>query len=241
MLVLFDVDGTLVQNTGKQHLEALKEAVRIETGDVVHITLENGRLYVDSGNRRFTAEGMVDTSIVSSMLAGGESEADPRQVLHVQRLAGQVYRRMVGEEGVEGNVILGAVETLTALREHGVRLGLATGNTRVIARTKLSFFKLFSFFSCGAFSDRNADRSAVVAEAVNHARPGEQVWFVGDTPSDVTAGKSCGVPVVGVCSGAFGREELSGATFMAPSVGDKGFLQTLLGKSGVSTPVLQTR
>jgi phosphoglycolate phosphatase len=94
--------------------------------------------------------------------------------------------------------------------------GLLTGNLRRGAELKLSFYKVWHYFSFGAFADDSAIRNELGPYALERASKEagreiapERVFIIGDTPHDIACGKAIGAQTIAVATGAFSMEELS--------------------------------
>lgn len=216
MLVLFDVDGTLLSGAGQAHLAAMADAVEDFAGprpDVKSV-----------GDRHFVAgkqiNGFIDTQIVPMMCHSVGASASPRLCRAILAQMGVSYRRRLdGGEGC-GTPLAGALDLATALNGRYGRTGLATGNTHRVAKLKLSTAGFAGVFSCGGFADGNPDRVAVVADGVRHAKVGETIWLVGDTPADVRAARENGIRVLAVTTGSFAADELREADLVCASLQD---------------------
>jgi phosphoglycolate phosphatase len=123
---------------------------------------------------------------------------------------------------------IGAVSrVVTALRDLGAVVGVATGNVREGARLKLASAGLQSTFdlSCGGFGCDAELRPEIVRIAT--ARCGgeraEEIVVVGDTEHDVQAGRAVGARVIGVATDEQARAELesAGADAIVTACGDE--------------------
>jgi phosphoglycolate phosphatase-like HAD superfamily hydrolase len=188
LLVLWDVDGTLVRTAGHGRY-AFEEA--FET--VVGRTPEP----VDYAGR-------TDKQIALMMLAGDDRHLE--RVL--EELEGALELRKEAMR-VEGYAYPGVAEVLEAL--HGrddVIQSLLTGNIKANAIAKVSAFGLERWldFDVGAYgSDPHEERSDLVAVARRRAtdkysEPTGAV-LVGDTPLDVRAAHDAGARAVAVATG----------------------------------------
>lgn len=188
LLVLWDIDGTLVDSAGHGRFafEAAYEAV-----------MGHAPAYVDYAGR-------TDHQIALSMLNGSRERLP--EVL--QGLADNLAAR---KDAIarEGRVYPGVPETLAALHEHdGVVQSLLTGNIEANAAVKVGAFGLERWldFEAGAYgSDPHERRSDLVAIARERAaeRYGETAGavLVGDTPLDVAAAREAGARAVAVATG----------------------------------------
>ena len=94
-------------------------------------------------------------------------------------------------------------------------IGLLTGNVLDGARIKFGHFDLFRYFPFGGFGDDHHDRDCVASDALRaahaHLNGGchtATVWVIGDTPFDVTCGRSIGARTLAVATGSHPRAEL---------------------------------
>lgn len=105
------------------------------------------------------------------------------------------------------------LETLAS--EPGVQLGLETGNFRESAFIKLQKFGLGSYFQDGGFGGEHMHRTEVVASAIaacqrrsGRTYSGDQIFIVGDTPSDIHAGQANHVQTLAVATGQYTADQL---------------------------------
>lgn len=115
-------------------------------------------------------------------------------------------------------VLPGAETLLGRLCEAGVILGVISGAMEGAARTKLEPGSLGRYFVFGAYGSDHPDRVEVtrcgIAKAArihgqNLGR--DQVYVIGDTPRDITAGQAAEATTVGVASGHYSPEQLAAA------------------------------
>jgi phosphoglycolate phosphatase-like HAD superfamily hydrolase len=151
-----------------------------------------------------------------------DDELDRLYVEYLLHLADDIW---VSEQY---RILPGAEQTLVALGEAGVLLGLVSGAMEGAARTKLVPANLNRFFIFGAYGSDSPDRTELTRMAVEKAarlrgrlRP-SQVFVVGDTPRDIDAAAAVGVVSVGVASGAYSVDELvaAGAVHVLKSLHD---------------------
>jgi phosphoglycolate phosphatase-like HAD superfamily hydrolase len=214
LILLFDIDGTLVRTggAGKAAMEdALRAAFGIET--VYDIVPYSGR---------------TDRAIGRDLLAIHGVAVSPENV----RRLGETYleRLPAALRANRGVVCPGVADLLPRLAGRSdVRLGLLTGNTRAGARAKLAHFELWDYFPFGGFGDEHLDRDDVarsaLAEAVAHlgtAVAPANVWVIGDTPLDVRCAKAVGANALAVATGWHPLAELhaTGADLVLEHLGD---------------------
>jgi phosphoglycolate phosphatase len=195
LLVLWDVDGTLVRTAGHGRF-AFEEAFRAVVGREPEPVDYAGR---------------TDRQIVDIMLGGRPGDA-PRIL---DELAGALELR---KEAIaaEGYAYPGVPEVLEALHHRDdVINSLLTGNIQANAVVKVSAFGLEQWldFEVGAYgSDPHEERSDLVAVARERAaaKYGEPTGavLVGDTPLDVRAAKEAGARAVAVATGFAAPEAL---------------------------------
>jgi phosphoglycolate phosphatase len=198
LLVLWDIDGTLVDTAGHgRHAfeEAFQTVVGRSPGPVEYA-------------------GRTDHEIALAMLAGERNHLP--DVL--EELAGALELRKE-TMAAEGYAYPGVPEVLEAL--HGrddVIQSLLTGNIQSNAVVKVSAFGLERWldFDVGAYgSDPHHERSDLVAVARERAaaKYGEPTGavLVGDTPLDVRAAQEAGARAVAVATGFADADALRAA------------------------------
>jgi phosphoglycolate phosphatase-like HAD superfamily hydrolase len=198
-ILLFDIDGTLV-NTGGAGGAALRTAFR-DTFDVD-----------DAGKVAFS--GRTDRAIVRSFLdLHGMEPCDENwcrvRDAYLQRLPEFMPRH-------EGRVLPGVQGLLDALRgRDDTALGLLTGNLREGAQIKLAYYDIDHYFAFGGFGDEHYERDDVARDALDAAlahlngrASSHRVWVIGDTPLDVACARVIGAQVLAVTTGIHPREEL---------------------------------
>ena len=229
-VLLFDVDGTLVHAAGAGR-RSLERVLAGEFGRVEH-ALSGMRL-----------DGMTDRLIVREVLTGLGRPFD--DALCDRILDGYVAALREEIAGPGFRVLPGVADALTALAAAGATMGLCTGNVAEGARLKLARGSIDGFFEWGpdaiaGFAHDGEERELLVRAALDRgaSRLGapldpSNALVVGDTPRDVSAARAHGVPVVGVATGRFGREELrrAGADGVLDSLGGAapGLLEWLAG------------
>jgi len=210
LLVLWDVDGTLVHTAGHGRY-AFEEAFERVVG----------RPY--DGETAYA--GRTDHQIALAML-DGEREHLPR-VLAELADALDARRKQIARDG---RVYPGVPATLAALHERDdVISSLLTGNIEPNAAVKVGAFGLDRWLdlAAGAYgSDPHEERYELVAVARGRAaemygEPTEAV-LVGDTPLDVRAAHEAGARAVAVATGFSDLEALraSGPDALLPDLSD---------------------
>ena len=210
LLVLWDVDGTLVHTAGHGRY-AFEEAFE----NVVGRPYEGQMAYA----------GRTDHQIALSMLERGPRAASARA-----RAARRRPRSRRDAIVSEGRTYPGVPETLAALHARDdVINSLLTGNIESNAAIKVSAFGLERWldFEVGAYgSDRHEERYELVAIARERAacKYGEPTGavLVGDTPLDVRAAREAGARAVAVATGFSDLEALraAGPDALLPDLSD---------------------
>ena len=120
----------------------------------------------------------------------------------------------------------GAAEVLAALKERGLKIGLLTLNSSVVAINVLERFGLKRFFDAMVARDfvreakPNPNHLSSVLEELE-VKPSETM-VVGDTIFDIRCAKRLGAVAVGITTGCSSREELeaAGADFIVSSLSE---------------------
>jgi len=213
VLLLFDVDGTLLLRAAEAHKQAFHVALR----EVYGID--------DATPFRVATPGKTDLQIAREVLlqAGfGARAIDDR----IDAL-GEAWCRAHAERqpDIADRVAPGMRELLDWLAADGrFRLSLLTGNLEPIARLKLHRAGIGEFFprGQGAFGSDSEDRAELPAVARRRAgRPGDaphprtQTAVIGDTPLDIACARADGVRALAVATGPYPADELRAADDVA--------------------------
>jgi phosphoglycolate phosphatase len=210
LLVLWDIDGTLVDGAGHGR-HAFEDAFRAVTGR--------------EPPGRIEMAGRTDRLIAMAMLDGDDDSVAP--------MLDELERALAAREArmrAEGRALPGAAEALAALAEREATVqSLLTGNLAANAALKLGAFGLERWLDLevgGYGSDPHERRSDLVAVARERAAakysPAVDTVLVGDTPLDVSAAHEAGARAVAVASGSYDVDELraAGADCVLPGLGD---------------------
>ncbi|MBD3160477.1 MAG: HAD hydrolase-like protein, partial [Candidatus Eisenbacteria bacterium] len=197
-IVLFDIDGTLV-DTGGAGRRALVSAL-------THC-LE--RPVADPVTADFA--GRTDQAILRTLLErAGVRDPDPS---FRERIYTTYVERLETELATADSMrvypgVPALLERLSADPE--TRIGLLTGNLEAGARSKLGHFDLMRFFPFGAYGSDEEDRDRLVPVALLRAAEIEgtplsnaRVVVVGDTPLDIRCARAGAAKVIAVATGLF--------------------------------------
>lgn len=223
MLLLFDIDGTLLLRAYREHRQALHAALHEVLGiaDPEHAGVE--------------AAGRTDAEIARhiALLSGISSEHFDDSVDDLRAVACREYAERCPDD-LSALVAPGIPPVLAGLAESGgdVRLSLVTGNYEPIARLKLARAGIGHHFPSGqgGFGSDSEDRSALPGIARRRAAydgvayPRERTIVIGDTPRDIACAQADGVRCLAVATGPFPVEALSDADVVARDASELGRL-----------------
>jgi phosphoglycolate phosphatase len=207
LLILWDIDGTLLQRASVEHARALLRALGEVHGD--HLGIDDVR--------DVEAAGRTDGAIARDVLlaCGVEPEAIDREVPEVARLTAAVYEELCPADLSE-KVAPGIGALLSALDgDPRYRSSLVTGNFERVARLKLSRAGIGDYFEPGqgGFGSDAEEREELppIARARAGDWPRERTVVIGDTPRDVACARADGLRVVAVTTGPFDAAALAEA------------------------------
>jgi phosphoglycolate phosphatase len=223
VLLLFDIDGTLLRGASEAHARALYRALH----EVYGLGDDAGE---GTGLAKVSAAGRTDIEIARelALLSGCSATVfdDGRERLMEACVA--AYANLVPAD-LSGRLVAGMAELLAELADTaGARLALVTGNLEGVARLKLSSAGVGHFFPAGqgGFGSDSEDRSelpelarrrAGVAEGHDGPYARERTFVIGDTPLDIACARADGVGCIAVTSGPYAAPELHGADAIAES------------------------
>jgi phosphoglycolate phosphatase-like HAD superfamily hydrolase len=207
VLLLFDIDGTLLLKASLEHVEAMHAALR----DVHGITEP----------ARVEAAGRTDVEIARNicLLAGVPAVEFDERLDDLVEAVSVTYAALVPGDP-SPRVAPGVPELLAALGERdGARLSLVTGNIEPVARLKLRAAGIGHHFPAGqgGFGSDHEDRSLLPPIARRRAGgaegpyPRERTVVIGDTPRDIACAHADGLRCVAVTTGPYPAEALGAA------------------------------
>ncbi len=214
MLLLFDIDGTLLLGATETHREALHAALRevhgVRDPGAVRAIDPSGRTDGESARALLLAHGVSVERIDAGRAALREAACRAYAELCPVDLSGTVAPGMAA-----------LLEELAA--RDGVGLALLTGNFEPVARLKLARAGIGGFFARGpgAFGSDGEDRAGLPAIARRRAgsdgvpHPRERTVVIGDTPRDIACARADGVRCLVVATGRFSETELADADAVA--------------------------
>ena len=203
-LVLFDIDGTLIRSGGAG-MRAFGETFAEVFG-------------LPDATKAVRFCGRTDVSLVRECFVKCAIEPSRQNFERFFENYPRFLERNL--KLLPGAVCEGISELLSELfaLEGRPIVGLLTGNVRRGAQLKLTHYNLWHHFELGAFADDHEDRNCIAAtakkrgeERLGRSLEGEEILVIGDTPHDITCGKSIGARVLAVGTGKFTKEELRGS------------------------------
>ena len=210
LLLLWDIDGTLLQRASVEHADAMRRALI----DV------HGSLELDG--RHVEAAGRTDGAIARDLLvaAGHAPEAIDARADDVIAACCALYDELCPAD-LSARVAPGVADVLPRLaaRPDAFRFSLVTGNFERIARLKLARAGIGDWFpeGQGAFGSDAEDRELLppIARARAGDWPRERTVVIGDTPRDIACARADGLRVIAVATGPFAVEALADADAVA--------------------------
>jgi phosphoglycolate phosphatase len=225
ILLLFDIDGTLVTRASTAHAEALHVALHEVHG-----------VQVDAAARASLAPaGRTDGEIARALLltAGISARRIDERADDVRAACCEAYARLCPPD-LSDRVLPGIPELLADLEgRDDARFSLVTGNYEPVARLKLKRAGIGRHFppGQGGFGSDAEDRAmlpGIARQRAGHdgiAFPRPRTIVIGDTPRDIACARADGVRCLAVATGPFPASELTGADGVAA---DAGQLRSLL-------------
>ena len=219
VLVLWDVDHTLIENNGVNK-QTYARAFEMLTGRPAEYPAET--------------EGRTDPEIMRKMLANHGIDLEDNDFARLPEVLKAAMASNAPLLRERGHILPGAREALAALQGiPGISQSVLSGNIEPNAFTKLSVFGLDPYldFEVGGYGSDDSVRANLVGIARTRASAKFQVSFdetttvvIGDTPRDVRAGRDGGAYVVAVASGSDSMERLraEGADIVFPDLRDTG-------------------
>lgn len=198
-LLLFDIDGTLV-DTGGAGMAALVDATREVFGD---------------DGPQLDLAGATDSGLLKNIFKSFGREEDEATTLRFFDLYLARLEVNLRDACFGGRALAGVLDILQELEEAGEAKGLLTGNTAAGAEVKMRHYGMDSFFEFGAYGDDHFDRNLLGPIALQRAErelgqtfAGSQTVVIGDTPKDIWCAQAFGAKSVCVATGSFSVEQL---------------------------------
>ncbi|MHB8657035.1 MAG: HAD family hydrolase [Solirubrobacteraceae bacterium] len=221
MLLLFDIDGTLLAGATDAHRDALHAAVRSVHG------VEVSRTRIE-----ISPAGRTDGEIARMLLLSAGVSAlriDERADAVREACCREYAGRVPGD--LSRFVLPGVASLLESLAgQDRFRLALLTGNFEPVARLKLARAGIGGFFQArqGGFGSDSEDRASLPGIARRRAgvrgrpHPRSATIVIGDTPRDIACAHADEVRCIAVATGPYGVAELreAGADAVVQDAGE---------------------
>ncbi len=219
LLLLFDIDGTLLAKAAGAHRDALHAALLDVHG--VDAQVVRGPL---------SPAGRTDGEIARTLLlqAGVTARRIDERARDVQIACSRTYAEICPPD-LSDKLLPGVVELLEWLAGRpDVALSLVTGNYEAVARLKLARAGVGRYFDPGqgAFGSDSEDRVALPPLARRRAgrlgspHPRERTIVIGDTPRDIACAHADDIRVFAVATGPFAPDDLRAADAVAGTVAE---------------------
>jgi phosphoglycolate phosphatase-like HAD superfamily hydrolase len=207
VLVLFDIDGTLLLRASAEHASALRWAL--------------ATVYGVAATAEVRAAGRTDTAIARDLAALGGVDADrfDEGLERFRELTAARFAQLC-PASLRDRLAPGMGELLAALEHRDdVRCSLVSGNYEPVARLKLARAGIGNHFPAGqgGFGSDAEARNELppIARARAGGYPRERTLVVGDTPLDIACARADGLRVLAVATGPYPASELGGADGVA--------------------------
>jgi len=225
LLLLFDIDGTLLSGATGAHSRALDGAIR----EVHGVNTDDLRSKIGPAGR---TDGEIARLILLDLGVSARRIDDRADA--VREACCRIYSEICPPD-LSDHVVPGIADLVSWLAgRDGVALGLLTGNFEPVARLKLKRAGIGRWFApgFGAFGSDSEDRAALPAIARRRAGrvARNRTIVIGDTPRDIACARADGVRCVAVTTGQYGPDELAGADAVARDANE---LRARLEKLGV--------
>jgi phosphoglycolate phosphatase-like HAD superfamily hydrolase len=211
-LVLFDIDGTLI-DSGDASVVALTKVFR-SLYDITDAFIS------------VRMDGKTDKQIIKEGVAANGLRIDDEDIPSIIMKYLINLKKEINND--RKHLKPGVRDLLIRLGQaDDFHLGLLTGNIESGARLKLEVFDLNRYFPFGAFGSDHEDRNRLLPIAIDKfsKMTGQDIRFedcivVGDTPKDVECSRPYGAISVAVTTGIYSSEQLAvaGADYVLPDL-----------------------
>jgi phosphoglycolate phosphatase-like HAD superfamily hydrolase len=207
VLLLFDIDGTLLLGASAEHAAALREAL----ADVYGAAIRG----------RVSAAGRTDTAIARDLAAldGIGAERFDAGLEAFKAACAEAYATRC-PPSLRDALAPGMAELLASLAgRDDLRCSLVTGNYEPVARLKLERAGIGHHFAAGqggfGSDAEHRDELPPIARARAGGHPRSATIVIGDTPLDIACARADGLRVLAVATGTYPASELTGADAVA--------------------------
>jgi len=221
-LVLFDIDGTIM-DWPQEHKDSFGAATKKVFG------LDDFKMI---GGMGWTEQGIITESLKA--VGFNESEIKSRMPEFMDAMV-EYFEKEIEKSKVD--ILPGAIDFLKAIDKEGILMGCVTGNLEKIARAKLKKADINKYFKLGGFGSDHISRTELAKLAIKRAeenfgfKKDNNVYSIGDAPSDMKAGKEAGAyKCIGVTTGIHTEEQLkeAGADYVFKNLLEEKILKIIL-------------
>lgn len=193
--LFWDLDGTLL-TTNRGGVAALEDACEVVLG--TRLNLSN-----------MSTAGMTDREIAAAIVREHRGHRDEtEEAAFLDHYASQLPTRL---EQRRGHVMPNVAEVLAACAERDdIVMALLTGNVERCAWAKLASYGIDRalFAGGGGFAEDGHARLDIGRAVVRRVGSFNKGFLIGDTPSDVAAGKALSLRTVAVATGGYTDQQL---------------------------------
>jgi len=205
ILVLFDIDGTILQMKNGISKKIFSNYLEKIFGSAVH------RAEIPDFH------GMTDLQIIREIAKSINFPIEDVEdrIYEIWSDLSADFSKYCIKENI--NLMPGILKLIELLeKDEIICLGLLTGNIKQNAYSKLNTYELGSFFPVGAFGDDNHDRNVLAGIAINRANiyygetfSSKNTVIIGDSFRDIECGKKNQIPVIAVSTGGASKGTLT--------------------------------
>jgi len=208
-LVLFDIDGTLMEES-PTHTASFDYVCKQIYG-------------VDTDIKSFPRHGMTDIGIMYGLLKKHsipEAEIKNKLDTAFQAMVNYVSTNI---QPADYKLLDNVKNMLDALKVNGFISGILTGNIKPIAEIRLKHAGIENYFVTGGYGSDDIIRSKLVDYAIK--RYGKdinrsEIYLIGDTPLDIKAAREASTKAIGVATGIYPITDLSSADLVLKNFKD---------------------
>ncbi|MFO7889581.1 MAG: HAD family hydrolase [bacterium] len=201
-LILFDIDGTLI-NTGGAGSESMRIAFEQIWG-------------IPDGFKNIFMMGKTDSTILREVLKNNNLTWDEDNVNTFLKYYFQTLKQEIKKDRSGKRICPGIIPLLESLYSRtDFSISLLTGNFKESAFIKLNHFNIDHYFQDGAFCNDTENREEMVPIIKKRTERKEKItihnndiFVIGDTPSDINSARKNGVHAVGVTTGVHTYKDL---------------------------------
>jgi len=193
-LLIWDIDGTLIQGRG----------IGRRAMDRVFLKLYG----IKDALNNVEMAGMLDSIIIKNAFKIHSLEEKCKKEFLEDYFESLTFEITQLKSSIDAPGILELLKTLDALPEFFNVLG--TGNLEMGARIKLSKHDMNKYFHVGGFGEEEMERWQVIEKAVNASCnyfgvnfDNTNIFVIGDTPRDIFCGKKLNYKTIAVATGMY--------------------------------------